>query len=223
MAEEQSRRRRRFGLVAGAVALAAGASLVTLAFVEVPGGTPVAGSLAAAVVPNGGGGKGTPTPTPTGKGKGVPGKGKGADPGTGASVVTTLANAERVAGFRVRTLDGLAGAQLQQVTIQSVRFDTAPGRPIETVVSLTYALGQTQITIDEVVNPLPGVAPGAIGQEVQVGGAPFALIPRTGLVTAATANDEDGVAVVVFFNAHTPAGVTGVDRQTAQQVIERLG
>src|SRR5215469_14979409 len=85
MAEEDRGRRRGPGLLAGAIAVAAAASLGTLALVESTEGPQIAGSLAASFVnpaPDGGGGKGGATPTPDGKGKGQPtptpdGKGKG--------------------------------------------------------------------------------------------------------------------------------------------------
>jgi hypothetical protein len=215
--------RRRFGLVAGAAGIAATASLVTLAMVGSPAGTPVAGHLAAAVAGTataGGGGKGGPTPTPApGKGNPTPtptGKGKGRTTG-GAPVVTTLAGAQRVAGFRVRTLDGLPGAQLERVTVGTTVFDTAPGRPAEPVVTLQYGLGKTRIAITETIDPLAApVTLRAAGEDVPAGSARFLLLPGTGPVTSAAAKAPDGVSVVVSF-------FPGADRQTARQVVERLG
>src|SRR5215472_13253771 len=160
MLEEDRGRRRGPGLLAGAIAVAAAASLGTLALVESTAGPQIAGSLAASFVnpaPDGGGGKGGATPTPDGKGEGQPtptptgkGKGFGSQP-----TITTLATAQQAAGFRVRTLDGLPGAQLVRVTVQTVTFDTAPGQPTVPSVTLVYSLGQTQVSITEVRDPLP--------------------------------------------------------------------
>jgi len=228
MLEEDRGRRRGPGLLAGAIAVAAAASLGTLALVESTAGPQIAGSLAASFVnpaPDGGGGKGGATPTPDGKGKGQPtptptgkGKGFGSQP-----TITTLATAQQAAGFRVRTLDGLPGAQLVRVTVQTVTFDTAPGQPTVPSVTLVYSLGQTQVSITEVRDPLPMPAAQTYADVLTAGGSTYLVVPKTGPVNAASAKAPDGVSIVVNFFVHTPAGVTGTDRQTAQQVLQQIG
>jgi len=259
MAEEDRGRRRAPGLLGGAIAVAAMASLGTLALVGSPAGTQLAGNLAASFVkaaPDGGGkgqpmpdgkgkgqagpnpsgkGKGQPTPTPSGKGKGQPaptpsGKGKAqptpAPSGKGFGpypTITMFANAQQVAGFRVRTLAGLPGAQLERVTVQMVTFDTASGQPTEASVTLVYSLGQTQVSLTEVTDPLPMPAARTADDDLTVGGSTYVLVPGTGPVNTASTKAQDGVSVVASFFTQTSTGVTGADRQIVQQVLQQLG
>jgi hypothetical protein len=262
-------RGRRPGLLMGAVALAATASLATIVFVQAggPSGTTLVSGLAASVNQAGGGGgtpaptdsgkgKGTPTPTDSGKGKGKgtptptdsgKGKGKGTpaptDSGKGKGKGTptptptgkgkgssaqpetaTLAEARQFAGFPVRTLDGLPGAQLQTVSIYTITFDTAPGQPSRPTVELRYLVGQMQVSIVEVRDPLD--APPATQtyvEELPVGGSHYVLTPRTGLVNVAQAKEADGVSIVVNFFDRSAGAPTGADRQVAYLVVRQLG
>jgi len=261
MAEEDRGRRRGPGLLVGAIAVAAIASLGTLALVGSPAGTQLARTMAASFVsaaPDGGSkgqptptpdgkgkgqptptssgkGKGQATPTPSGKGKGQPtptpsGKGKGqptpTPPGKGFGpypTITTFATAQQVAGFRVRTLAGLPGAQLVRVTVQTVTFDTASGQSTEPSVTLVYSLGQTQVSLTEVTDPLPMPAAQTAADVLTVGGSTYVLVPGTGPVNTASTKAQDGVSVVASFFTRTSTGVTGADRQTVQQVLQQLG
>jgi hypothetical protein len=273
MAEEDRGRRRGPGLLVGAIAVAATASLGTLALVGSPAGTRLAGNVTASFVnaaPDGGSkgqptptpdgkgkgqptptpsgkGKGQPTPTPSGKGKGQPtptpsGKGKGQPTPTPSGkgngqptptpsgkgfgpypTITTFATAQQVAGFRVRTLAGLPGAQLDRVTVEMVTFDTASGQPTEPSVTLVYSVGQMQVSVTEVTDPLPMPAAQTASDELTVGGSTYVLLPGTGPVNSASTKAQDGVSVVASFFTQTSAGVTGADRQIVQQVLQQLG
>jgi hypothetical protein len=200
-------------------------------------------------------GKGTPTPTPTdsGKGKGTPtpsptdsGKGKGTptpsptDSGKGKRTPTpsptgkgtptgpqtaTLAAARQLVGFSVRTLDGLDGARLESVSVSTVTFDTAPGQPSRPMVELRYAVGQMQVSIVEVQDPLDAPpAAQTFAEELSVGGSRYALSPRSGPVNFADTRESDGVSIVVNFFARSATGApAGADRQTAYQIVRQLG
>ena len=190
-------------------------------------------------------GKGTPAPSPSGKGATTDpastdprasaahpaltstdpqsaGSQKGTTTQPGS---TTLANARKFAGFNVRTLDGLAGAQLTSVSIATVTFDGAAGRPSRPMVDLRYTLGQLQVDVVEVQDPfdLPASLQ-TYAEQLAVGGSQYDLMPRTGAVSAAETKESDGVSIVVDFFGRTAAGaVTGADRQTAYQVVRQLG
>jgi hypothetical protein len=202
-------------LLTGAVALVAGTSLLTLALVNTATPTaPIGGGLATAATS----GKGQPADQ-TGGGKG---KGKGT---LGALHVTTLAAARQAAGFDVRTLNGMAGAQLESVSVGTVTFAIAGGPSAQPEVELRYALGSTEITVTEVRDPFSLSASLRNTAEVfTAGGADYFFLPATGDVHAAETQGADGVTLVVNFFAH-PAGATvgGLDRQTAYDLIQHLG
>jgi hypothetical protein len=197
-------------VVACAIALAAAGCLGAMAAVQSP--PALATTLAAAAVPAGGG-KGTPTPTPSGKGK----RGGAATP-----TATTLAEAREFAGFPVRTLDGLAGARLESVSVATVPLGAAPGGPTSRAVILRYALDGTLIQIVEVRDPQAAPAVRPSNAEELAAGSRYELAPATGAVDSARVSEPDGVSIVVnFFDAAAPG--TGATRDTARQVVRQLG
>src|SRR5262249_8738190 len=120
-------------------------------------------------------GKGTPSPSPSdaGKGKSNPSPSPTAKGATTLYVVASLPEAQRFAGFDVRTRAGWRGPELPQVRTATIAFDSAPGRP---AVELTYALGQARVTIVEVQDPFDvPAAVRASGEAVPVGGSVYAL------------------------------------------------
>jgi hypothetical protein len=222
-------RRRRPGLLVGAAAVAATASLATVVFLQAaaPSGTTPVSRLAASVQQVGYKGDPTPAPTDSGKGKGTPtpsptdsGKGTTTGPQT-----ATLAAARQLVGFSVRTLDGLEGGQLESVRVSTVTFDTAPGQPTRPMIELRYAVGQMQVSIVEVQDPLDAPpAAQTFAEELSVGGSRYALSPRSGPVNFADTRESDGVSIVVNFFARSATGApAGADRQTAYQIVRQLG
>lgn len=118
----------------------------------------------------------------------------------------------------------LAGAQLRAVTIATMTFDMAPGKPSQPVVTLRYTVGQTDLDITQVRDPLD--IPDSVrthAQDVPVEGSLYLLIPGTGPVQVAETKEADGVSIVVNFYLHSSAGVVGTDRRTAVNVIRKLG
>jgi hypothetical protein len=154
----------------------------------------------------------TPTPTPTPTAKGTT---------TTPYVETTLPAAQQFAGFRVRTLAGLPGAELTRVRTATDTFDGAPGRPSSPEVELTYSLGSARIVIVELRDPFDVPASvRASAEAVEIGDSVYAVVPGTGPVHFAETREADGVFILADFFA--PGGA-GVERPTAHQVVGQLG
>jgi hypothetical protein len=154
----------------------------------------------------------------TGKGSGQPGR------------PTTVTDAERRAGFHVRTLNGVAGAELTGVTSTTVTYRDGSNEP---EVELTYVVGTVTVSAVEVRDPSPRTpleVPGTLippSHVETIGGAQYLLgEDQTGHVRYIQFKTTDEVVFSVnFFGLPYPGttGPGGVDPKMAVDVVRHLG
>lgn len=152
--------------------------------------------------------------------------GKGA---AGPGQPATIDEAGRRAGFRVRTLRGMEGAELKGVTVTNVTFRDGSREP---EVEVDYQVGGVTVSATQVKDAHPGapfeVPSLAPNMRVEtIDGAQYLFIRDTnGAVRAVQYKTGDGIVLSVnFFGPPYPgtAGPGGVDDQLAMDVIRHLG
>jgi hypothetical protein len=146
--------------------------------------------------------------------------------------VSGLAEAERRAGFHVRTLQGVDGAELVQVTSGSVVFQDGSREP---EVDLEYQVGDTRVSVTETRDPhpntpleVPGLAPNMHIETI--GGSQYLFQLDTydpAEVRDVQFKTTDGVVFSVnFFGPHHPdnpsGGPGGVDHAFAVGAVRGL-
>lgn len=152
---------------------------------------------------------------------GVSGKGS-----AGPAQEATLAEAQRQAGFRIHTLDGL-GARLTRVTYSTVTFRDGSQEP-EVVVD--YAVGDVTVSLVELKDPnpsapyeIPNARPGAVRT---INGAQYLFgTDPDGRVRYIQFKTPDGIVFSVnFYGPPYPdnTGPGGVDPQLATNVISHI-
>jgi len=156
---------------------------------------------------------------------GTAGKGT-TGPGTQTGSVD---EAGRRAGFRVRTLRGVDGAELTQVTVSSVTFRDGSREP---EVEVDYRVGDVTVSATQAKDPqpnapfeVPSLAPNMRVQTID-GAQYLFILDATGAVRAVQYKTADGIVLSVnFFGPPYPGttGPGGADPNFAEDVIRHLG
>lgn len=147
----------------------------------------------------------------------------------GPGQTASIDEAGRRAGFRVRTLKGVDGAELTQVTVSSVTFRDGSREP---EVEVDYRVGDVTVSATQVKDPrpnapfeVPSLAPNMRLETID-GAQYLFILDATGAVRAVQYKTADGIVLSVnFFGPPYPGttGPGGADPKFAEDVIRHLG
>jgi hypothetical protein len=142
----------------------------------------------------------------------------------------SLAEAERQAGFRARTLNGVSGARLTGAAWSAVTYRDGLREP---AIDLQYRVGSVTVSITEIRDPNPHApfeipATGLPTMRVEtIAGAQYLFITDDrGYVRDIQLKTADGIVISVNFFGPAYPGTTGpggVDRQLATDLVGHLG